>query len=336
MKPSLISVLSSRIVSAAANRLTGVGGPAIFMLHRIDHGDSDTGGITAGYLRTCLEDLRHRGVRFVALSEVFDALQEGTSLPPDSVAFCMDDGFADQAQLAAPIFEEHGCPVTFFVITGLLDGTLWPWDDQLAYLIAHSLRDTIEMRVGGYDYTFSLADPPSQTHARRTLRDAFKLLGEADLEPALKALEKEAGVEIPANPPPAYRPMDWDTARVLERRGVRFAPHSVTHRILSRLSRESMEAEITQSWARLQDELSAPLPVFCYPTGRVGDFGKREIDLLRDLGFTGAVSTTPGYLGEYPGSALDPYRVPRFELPASLTDFRQYSSWIERLKRRLI
>jgi hypothetical protein len=74
------------------------------------------------------------------------------------------------------------------------------------------------------------------------------------------------------------------------------------------------------------------LKLFCYPTGRVIDYGTREIDALRESGFTGAVTTTPGYTKQLDANDEWLFRIPRFSLPESMHDFIQCCTWIEYVK----
>src|SRR3569833_3598096 len=85
-------------------------------------------------------------------------------------------------------------------------------------------------------------------------------------------IARQLGVALPAAPPPEFRPLTWDEARLLERQGGEFAPHSVTHRIFSQLTLEEARAEIGTSWRRLQEEMRRPLPEFAWPTGSAADY----------------------------------------------------------------
>jgi Polysaccharide deacetylase len=142
-------------------------------------------------------------------------------------------------------------------------------------------------------------------------------------------LARAAGTPVPDTAPPDYQPLNWEMARELEKKGIRFAPHSMTHRILSKLGRDAVESEIRGSWETMTSHLVRPLKVFCYPTGRRLDFGPREIDILKKEGFLGAVSTIPGYVTNSMSPHEQLFSLPRFELPESMTYFMQYCSWIE-------
>jgi len=126
--------------------------------------------------------------------------------------------------------------------------------------------------------------------------------------------------------------MNWQQARDLEKKGIRFAPHSITHRIMSKLDREAVEQEILESWQTLQNELENPLKVYCYPTGRIMDFGSREIEILKNNGFIGAVSTIAGHVESDKNPEKQLFTLPRFNLPNNMADFIQYCGWIEYAK----
>jgi peptidoglycan/xylan/chitin deacetylase (PgdA/CDA1 family) len=150
----------------------------------------------------------------------------------------------------------------------------------------------------------------------------------------LQQLARDAAVTLPEQAPEDFAPMDWDMARALERRGVRFAPHSVTHRILSRVSDNTSAIEILDAWKTLDTELENPLKLFCYPTGRAMDYSQREVRILRDNGFMGAVTTIPGFADFENNEVNQLYNLPRFALPDTMEDFIQCCSWIEYAKER--
>ncbi|MBK8163187.1 MAG: polysaccharide deacetylase family protein [Gammaproteobacteria bacterium] len=333
LKRLFVPALASRPVSAVAARVFGQGIP-IFMVHRMVAQGQSLTGITPDHLRRCLRYLQKSGHTFVSLEEIILALKNKTPLPGKSVVFTMDDGFSDQARIAAPIFHEFDCPLTFFIITGLIDQAMWPWDAKVSWIVDNSKKTMLNIEFSDESLTVKLGDDRKCRLARQTLRDVIKEM-DAELVPdILNRLALAADVTIPDVIPAIYQPLTWDTARELEANGVRFAPHSMTHRILSKLGRASVEQEIRGSWETLQRELANPLKVFCYPTGRVLDFGPREIGLLKNEGFLGATATAPGFIE--PGKSRDDliYRLPRFALPENMTDLIQHCSWIEHARYR--
>jgi len=325
-------MLASRPVAAIASRFFGSGIP-IFMLHRMDSGEHSTAGCThPDHLRRCLQYLVDNKYRLISLEQIVTALRTTQPLPAKAVAFTMDDGFADQANIAAPVFEEFNCPLTLFVITGMLDQALWPWDAQVAWITGAAEKATLETLVAGKSFNLPLGDAYDRRLAKRILHAAIREVSADQVGEILQRIARDAAVTIPDKPPAAYRPMTWETARQLERKGIQIGPHSVSHNVLSRLDSESMQQEISESWKTLKKELHNPINIFCYPTGRQVDYDRREINALRATGFSGAVTTTPGFVEPVNASEEQLFRLPRFALPDSMDDFIQYCTWIEYAK----
>jgi peptidoglycan/xylan/chitin deacetylase (PgdA/CDA1 family) len=240
----------------------------------------------------------------------------------------MDDVYLDQAEIAAPVFIKHDCPLTFFVITGMLDQNIWPWDARISWIIENANRSVIRsssVRSLGLEFK----NDASQRTIRRSIQASLKNVNADSIPDMIERLADDAEVAVPAEAPACYQAMSWQQAQQLERQGVRFAPHSVSHNIFSRLDEDSMEQEIGQAWQTLQQKLDTPLKVFCYPTGREKDFSQREIDVLKQHDYLGAVSATPE-LVRYDNITTDRiFSLPRLALPDNMTDFIQYCSWIE-------
>lgn len=334
LKNLFVPLLASRPVSAVASRLLGNGVP-IFMLHRISRTSITRHSLTPAYLRRCLKYLLKHGYHFVSLGEIIAFLEGKAELAPNAVAFTMDDGFADQAELAAPVFIEFNCPVTIFVVTGMLDGDLWPWFNQVEYLVANARANVIQLELADGTRTFRLDTRKARYRSKRAILELLKPMHPEATAELLDRLSATTMTPIPASAPEQFRAITWDTARELEGRGVVFGPQTISHPILSTLSDEEAIREINGSWQRLGEELAAPCPVFCYPNGTPADYGEREIAAVKAAGLRAAVSAVPGYIEDNSPAANNPYNLPRITLPATFCDFRQYCSWIEYAKNML-
>ncbi len=305
----------------------------VFMLHRMQDTAHGVEGHSPEFLDQALNYLANNGYSFISLAELVRCMNTNTSPPKNSVAFTCDDGFWDQAEVAAPILEKYNCPLTIFLITGFIDGELWPWDDRVKYMLTKTRKGAIDLVVDGDSLHFELDSAQAREHALHALRDRLKECAHDEFLRVLEELELFAEVSTVWPPPDYYRPLSWDQARALEERNVQFAPHTVTHAILSKTSDQTAQYEINHSWQRLQQELKNPLPVFCYPTGRTQDFGSREMQLVERAGLELAVSTTPGYVNvKHDGAVGRRFQLNRFGFPNTMTDVIQYASWIERCK----
>jgi len=331
LKNILVPFLASRPVSAIATRIFGYGIP-IFMLHRTATDESTSHSHTPELLRQYLQFLKDNGHSFVTLEDVLAAVRGDKLLPPKSIAFTIDDGYLHQANIAAPVFNEFNCPATIFLITGFLDGKLWPWFSQVKYLVENTQSDAFELDFPDNNLSFKINGYESRIKSARSIAETMKSLDDDLIPDIIEQLSHATNVNIPLTPPDKYKPMTWDTARELEKKGISFGPHTVSHPILARVSDDKSEREIVKSWKRINEELANPVPIFCYPNGRSCDYGAREIEIIRKAGLVGAVSTIQKQVEFNNQSDLYEFNLPRLSFPYSLEDLIQYSTWIEHAK----
>lgn len=91
------------------------------------------------------------------------------------------------------------------------------------------------------------------------------------------------------------RYLDWDELRELAASGViEIGSHSFTHRSLGLMSEDEAAAEISQSRARLREELSGDIRSFAYPFGTRTDFSPATEAMLADTGFSIAFHSLHG------------------------------------------
>lgn len=301
----------------------------VFMLHRMADPRRGIVGHDAEFLRSSLSYLKKHRYRFLSVEDVMNPQNTAADLA-DAVAFTLDDGYLDQAEIAAPVFAEFNCPVTIFLITGFVDGELWPWDEKVRFVLESTLLDDIEIDIGGAHCRFDLRVAAGVSRARRDIQFRCKRLSCAQMNDIATTLAKAAGVTLPESAPPKCLPLTWDMARDLEKTCVRFAPHCVSHYPVSQLDDEHAKEEISRSWQRINEELIRPLPIFCWPTGRFQDFGYRDINIARSTGITSAFSAVAQIANLAP-STLDStkrYEVGRVGFPLRKMDVMRCASWI--------
>lgn len=310
------------------------GRATVFMLHRFDDPARGVHGGSPARLRESLAYLRRTGHDLLDLEELVRAQIEGRDLGRKAVAFTIDDGYYDHAEIAAPIFAEFECPVTVFVTSGFLDRELWFWWDRIEYAFEHAARTQVRVPLGDQLLAYDLGTPASRGAARHDFTERCKRVPDAVKLAAIAALPEALDVELPVEAPPRYAPMTWDQLRACERMGVRFGPHTVTHPVLAQTPDAQVRHELAHSWQRLCEEASRPVPVFCYPNGQFTDFGDREIAILREIGMVGAVVGAAGYADarRTRSGPRGPFEVHRFAMPDELPYVVQYASGAERFK----
>jgi len=334
LKRSLLAPLRVPGVAEVISTVTATSA-SIFMLHRFSSPEDGVSGHDPATLRMVLSHLRKQRYDLISVQEMFRRLREGEPISR-AIAFTIDDGYFDHASVGGPIFAEFDCPATVFLVSGFLDSKNWLWWDQIQYICETTSRTQLRVSVAGEERLFGLRSVPARLAAARSVSSWCQDASEADRLACIARMSQEADTELPAIPPRQFAPLSWDEARHLEKQGVTFGPHTVTHPILSSTSADQAEIEIRSSWKRVCDELAAPVPIFSYPGGRRRDFGPREMKSIERLGLWGALAGYPRRFrpAEF-RHAPEIYHVPRFPFSDDLLDILQCVSGVEGVKARL-
>lgn len=332
MKPIILKC-ANLLGETGLYRILRPGRIPVFMLHRITNGKGSLPGeIPAETLRAYLTYLSERQYQVLGMEEFLAILDQDKPWPSKSVMFTIDDGFEDQNEVAARIFDEFGFPLNFFLITGLLDRELWPWDDQITYALYGTEAREAEFTLPSGKSLHVNINSASRRQTARTIRNALKVEKQESVYDWMKReLYAKLAVEFPIDIPEGFRPMSWEDARTLRARGHGVYPHTRSHRILSTLSITEKHEEIQHAQARFTQELGFTPDVFAYPTGRINDYDSDDINELRLAGFRVAFNTVPTYVQP----RFPRYELPRFSLPQSESAFLQIVNRLEALKERL-
>ena len=283
---------------------------AFIMLHRFAEPEYQLFGHDRELFRRTLARLRRDGYAMLTVEDAVRRLVEGHGFPQRSLVFTMDDGYRGAIEQCLDLLVEFDCPLTVFLPTGFIDGTCWLWWDQIEYVCLESGRQSIDVPWQGSVFRLQLGGRDATIGTLLEICEWCKTLPDEEKWRFIGLLAEAAGVEIPRTAPPQYAPLTWPEVRALEAKGVvSFGPHTVTHPILPKATDQAAAWEITESCARVRQELERPIDVFAYPNGA---HGPREIEILAQLGLRGAVTTR----GDYARAARrDAVPSARFEIP---------------------
>ncbi len=253
-------------------------------------GPAKRGGVIINeHVLTAAETRRH----VEALSRWFDFIHHDELLDrlarPKERPFCLltfDDGKRSVATETAPELERLGVPAVIYVTTRFLsDGSpprpLW-FDRRIA--IKRSL---------GYL-------PPELE--REALIELPLALIEERLDRACEKYKVTVNMEDDD-----VRPMSWDEARDLARRGFAIGAHSLRHSILTRETEATALADVEQSVAEVSAEIGSPCKSFAFPNG---NYTARLARKAMEAGAQTVMTTDPMWAD----NGFPPWRLPRVSL----------------------
>ncbi len=214
--------------------------------------------------------------------ERVDAPRRGRPL----VAITFDDGYADNAEIAAPILEAAGLRATFFVCTEFVatGRTLW-FDRVAASLSVLQESSSSEAEVG-----------------------ALKLFGSVQREARVQALEEAAravdGGNLLAQQAQRFLPLTPAQLTNMARAGHEIGSHTARHALLTELEDEELRGELEAAQRSIRDWTGAAPAGLAYPNG---NYDARVIGLTRAMGHRYACTTEAGRFTR----GTDPWRIAR-------------------------
>ena len=86
--------------------------------------------------------------------------------------------------------------------------------------------------------------------------------------------------------------LSWQQVREMRGYGITFGSHTLTHPFLTRISRKQAQKEICLSKDIIEQKTGMPITTFSYPSG---NFDSDIKQIVKEAGYSAAVSTIPGY-----------------------------------------
>jgi peptidoglycan/xylan/chitin deacetylase (PgdA/CDA1 family) len=226
-----------------------------------------------------------RRYRVVALDEVEAAYAGGSALPAGAALITFDDGYRNNASIAAPMLRRMGLPAAFFLTTGFLDRTHLPWWYVLRGWIA---RVGIEA-IGWPNGTLKKRGMTAHEGIARW-EQRLKCMSNAQRQEMMNSISTRIGLPVASD----IEFMRWDEARRLLAQGFALGAHTVSHPNLGAEEEAVVKSEIETSIARIASETGARVAAFAFPYGRAADIHLAANPILRANGIALGFTTVHG------------------------------------------
>ncbi|MDK2973167.1 MAG: hypothetical protein PWP23_2922 [Candidatus Sumerlaeota bacterium] len=254
---------------------------AVLVFHRVidgtplPFGPEKTCSLPSDNFARILEHLSHTFHVFNA-ADLRSALEGHQPRFPEGVLLTFDDGFADNAELAAPLLIKNGIEALLFAATGYIDGTAEPYEYVLArHLATHGDGPVV---VDGIEYARA-------RDAYDAVRSALKKMPRAERDETWRRLRQE----FPAMESPHL--LTWSQLRDFQEKGP-FAveSHGVHHAVLAGEERGELAVQLRDSRQRISEQTGRLPTLISYPYGAANSSVHRA---ARRAGYRAGFTTEP-------------------------------------------
>lgn len=229
-------------------------------------------------------------------------------------AVTLDDGYADNYTVAAPILQRLGIPATFFVVSDFVGTDRLFWWEQLAEIMRASRVPGLDVQAvlpemtaaGTLPQRLPLHTDALREHAYEALSRAIRTGPHVDVPRHMQRLSEALDVK-PREDGRDYALMDWGQLQSLVRQGHEIGGHTASHSNVVGLGADHIEREVLASCMQIATRLDAPVQSFAYP---YGVFDRQMNVAARALASAGCRVAFSGDKGAvYPGARA--YELPR-------------------------
>jgi peptidoglycan/xylan/chitin deacetylase (PgdA/CDA1 family) len=225
----------------------------------------------------------------LTLDELVQCIRNRKPLPKRAAVITFDDGYKDVYAYAYPILKKYNVPAIVFLTTGHIGTRNLFWFDKVRYALQNTPLKTLKLDGIG---NIALGQTNDRLQAFSTVVEQLKNLSEEKKDGLIEELIRVSGVDIPADLGKEII-LSWHDVIEMSNNGIDFGAHTVTHPILAKVSRDRATYEIRQSKKEIEERLGKPVTAFSYPQGNLNDFNNEIVDLVKESGFTCAVTTMP-------------------------------------------
>lgn len=227
--------------------------------------------------------------RVISLELMIQEMAQPQNVLP-AVAITFDDGYRDLFTNAFPILKAYRVPATIFLTAGCIETGEVAWYDRVFLALRIAAGDTFEL-ILDRPRRFDLSSESARMDAAVEIIRYLRAVSTSRRNELCAALERQ----IPLPPDQLRdRMLSWEQIRTMDRAGISFGSHTISHPMVSRLTQQEMKTELLESKRMIEQCLGHPVHSFAFPFGKREDYGVLPRELLLRAGYHCAVTTEWG------------------------------------------
>ncbi len=264
----------------------------IFMLHRVAPLEknklflTERMKVSPEFLANFTMELRNNGYEIIGIDKLYRLLQSQENVKKQ-IVFTLDDGYKDTFEVAYPVFKKLNVPFTVYITTSFpnKNALLW-W-----YVLEDLLLEKTEIEIDGKVYRCQNQDEKNKTFLE--LLEIVSRINGQNILPGLEDIFKNYKLDWFARNDELC--MTWEDIETLSRDPLcTIGSHTRNHDALNRLSNDLIVEEIIKANDELERHINRKIDHFAYPFGTVNEVGKREMEIVKKLGFKTVVTARYG------------------------------------------
>lgn len=229
-----------------------------------------------GLFEKCIKWLKGKGFKFLSVDELIQIKDGLVEFPKGGVIVTVDDGWKENVPNIVMISKNESIPVTIFI--------------------------TAEPLKTMNSYWWSYVKKANQLNIPVQSIEELKKIDNSKRVKIISDLRSKINIEKQSMTMTELKEINEDKT-------ISIGSHTVSHPILTKCSHLESSYEIKCSKEELENIINKPIKYFAYPNG---NYGLREIEILKNNGYTAAFSTITDYLSKK--NIEKTFQYPRFEI----------------------
>lgn len=233
---------------------------------------------------SALLDYLKENFQLISVNQFLNGLAANKTTSKPACMITFDDGWGDNYNNAFPLLKARDIPATIFLATGYIDAKETFWVEQVLFACRDKeRRKQVTSRVAallsrnGCDDLHSMIESLKRVHSQQR---------QQILDQTLLPNEKTGS--------PTDGFLTWQQVREMDRHGIHFGTHTVTHPLLTYEDSATVESELKESQRQLERQLNKTPVAFAYPNG---ECDSRVSAFVQQAGYKCAFTTQRGWYG---------------------------------------
>lgn len=220
----------------------------------------------------------------ITFRDLLKHLDNGQPLPRRPIIITFDDGHADNYTHAFPILRSLDIPATIFLSTSYIDSDKVFWFDHVAYLIFRTKAKFLSINHDDFRLEIRHGVTGRRLAREQTLSYLKSLPNTVRLK-CLEEIKHQLGANISPQDKEKSSALSWEQVYEMNKNGIEFGSHSVTHPILSKLDDNELYYEIDHSKKEIERRLNETIDTIAYPVGGKTEFSSRVVKQCMNTGY---------------------------------------------------